>query len=157
MLGVLSIRYFNHFIPFIYASFFKMCYPPRKIATINQLIKIENSRINYSEENNIVLTLGYNLKENIAPFVMFTTKFFSKFRKNWYCLHFFYQWIFFLLLLSNSKFLHFKYFPHPPRVIVKVTMTISHYHIPSPNRRNRSNPTLLESQLKVSVWYNFSG
>ena len=82
MLGVLSIRYFNHFIPFIYASFFKMCYPPRKIATINQLIKIENSRINYSEENNIVLTLGYNLKENIAPFVMFTTKFFSKFRKN---------------------------------------------------------------------------
>ena len=54
-----------------------MCHPPRKIVTINQLIKIGNSRINYSGENKIVLTLGYNLKENIAPFAMFPLNFFQ--------------------------------------------------------------------------------
>ena len=33
---------------------------PPKIATISQLIKVDNSSINYSEQYKIVLTLGYN-------------------------------------------------------------------------------------------------
>ena len=33
---------------------------PQKIATISQLIKVDNSSINYSEQYKIVLTLGYN-------------------------------------------------------------------------------------------------
>ena len=37
-----------------------MCHPPRNITTINQLIKTDNSSINYSGEANIVLTIGYN-------------------------------------------------------------------------------------------------
>ena len=35
-----------------------MCPPPRNITTINQLIKTDNSSINYSGEANIVLTIG---------------------------------------------------------------------------------------------------
>ena len=81
MLGVLSLPYINHTIPFINAPFFKMWHPLRKIAAISQLIKIDNSSINNSGESRIVLTLGYNFRENIAPFLMFTKKFFSKFRK----------------------------------------------------------------------------
>ena len=33
---------------------------PQKIAAISQLIKVDNSSINYSEQYKIVLTLGYN-------------------------------------------------------------------------------------------------
>ena len=33
---------------------------PKKVAKINQLIKIDNSSFNYSGENKIVLTLRYS-------------------------------------------------------------------------------------------------
>ena len=83
---VLSLPYINHSIPLINVPFFKMCYPPRQIVTTSQLIKIDNSSIKFSGENEIVITLGYNfqyfiIQENIAPFVMFTNKLFSKFTK----------------------------------------------------------------------------
>ena len=83
MLGVLSLPYINHSIPFINAPFLKMYHLPRKIAKFSLLIKIANSSINYSGENKIVLTLGCNftVQENIAPFVMFTDKFLSRFGK----------------------------------------------------------------------------
>ena len=42
-------------IPFIY-PFFKMCHLHRKIATINQLVKIDSSSISYSRESEIILT-----------------------------------------------------------------------------------------------------
>ena len=56
MLVVLSLPFINHSMPFIYPLFFKMCHPHRKIATINQLIKIDSSSIKYSGENEIILT-----------------------------------------------------------------------------------------------------
>ena len=56
MLVVLSVPFINHSIPFIYPPFLKMCHPHRTIATINQLIKIDSSSINYPEENEIILT-----------------------------------------------------------------------------------------------------
>ena len=56
MLVVLSLPFINHSIPFIYPPFFKMCHPHREIATINHLIKIVSSSINYSEENEIIIT-----------------------------------------------------------------------------------------------------
>ena len=60
MLRVFSLSYTNHSIPFITAFLFKMCHSPRKVATVNRLIKIDNSSINYSGENKLVLILGYN-------------------------------------------------------------------------------------------------
>ena len=88
--GGLSLPYVNHSIPFINTLFFKIYHLLRKIATISQLIKTDNPSIHYSAENNIVLILGNNftVQENIALFVMFTNKFFSRFRKCW-CLYFF--------------------------------------------------------------------
>ena len=63
MLGVLSLSFI---IPFFLSThlFSKMCHPPRKIATINQLLKIDNFRINYSGENKIVLiyVIGYTFQ-----------------------------------------------------------------------------------------------
>ena len=67
-----------------------MCHPHRKIATINQLIKIESSSINYSEENEIILTyLGTTFTTFLIMkilhllFVKFTNKFkISKFSKS---------------------------------------------------------------------------
>ena len=56
MLGVLSLPFINYSIPLIYPPFFKICHPRGKMATINQLIKIDISIINYSEENEIILT-----------------------------------------------------------------------------------------------------
>ena len=53
MLVVLSLPFI--IIPFIY-PFFKMCHLHRKIATTNQLVKINSSSINYSRENEIILT-----------------------------------------------------------------------------------------------------
>ena len=49
MLVVLSL-------PFIITPFIYLCHLHRKIATINQLIKIDSSSINYSRENEIILT-----------------------------------------------------------------------------------------------------
>ena len=45
-------------IPFIY-PLFKMSDLHAKIATINQLIKIDSSSINYSRENEIKIILTY--------------------------------------------------------------------------------------------------
>ena len=89
--GGLFLPYYNHSIPFINTLFFKIYHLLRKIATISQLIKTDNSSIHYSAENNIVLILGNNftVQENIALFVMFTNKLFSRFRKCW-CLYFFF-------------------------------------------------------------------
>ena len=62
MLVVLSLPFINHSIPFIlfltfiYPPIFKMRHPHTKFATINQLMKIDSSSINYSEENEIILT-----------------------------------------------------------------------------------------------------
>ena len=53
MLVVLSL-FFITFL-FIY-PLFKICHLHRKIATINQLIKIGSSSINYSRENEIIIT-----------------------------------------------------------------------------------------------------
>ena len=53
MLVVLSLPFI--IIPFIYLLF-KKCHLLRKIAAINQLIKIDSSSINYSRENEIILT-----------------------------------------------------------------------------------------------------
>ena len=53
MLVVLSLPFI--IIPFIY-PLFKMCHLHRKIAAINQLIKIGSSSINYSRENKTILT-----------------------------------------------------------------------------------------------------
>ena len=56
MLVVLNLPFINHSIPFIYPPYFKMCHPHRQIVKINQLIKTDSSSINYSEENEIILT-----------------------------------------------------------------------------------------------------
>ena len=53
MLVVLSLLFI--IIPFIY-PLLKMCHLHRKIATIGQLIKTDSSSINYSRENEIILT-----------------------------------------------------------------------------------------------------
>ena len=53
MLVVLSLLFIS--IPFIY-PLLKMCHLHRKIATIDQLIKIDSSSINYSRENEIILS-----------------------------------------------------------------------------------------------------
>ena len=53
MLVVLSL--FFIIILFIY-PFLKMCHLHGKIATIDQLIKIDSSSINYSRENEIILS-----------------------------------------------------------------------------------------------------
>ena len=53
MLVVLSLPFI--IIPFIY-PLFKMYHLHRKITTINQQIKIDSSTINYSRENEIILT-----------------------------------------------------------------------------------------------------
>ena len=53
MLVVLSLLFI--IIPFIY-PLFKMCHLHRKIATINQLVKIDSSSISYSRESEIILT-----------------------------------------------------------------------------------------------------
>ena len=67
-----------------------MCHPHRKIATINQLIKIDSSSIILilSYISDYTYILGYNFyhfidHENIAPFVKFANKFeISKFAKS---------------------------------------------------------------------------
>ena len=57
MLVVLSLLFIiNHFNPFIDPPIFKISYEYREIAIINQLIKINSSSINYSRENEIILT-----------------------------------------------------------------------------------------------------
>ena len=43
-------------LPFIITPFIYLCHLHRKIATINQLIKIDSPSINYSSENEITLT-----------------------------------------------------------------------------------------------------
>ena len=48
MLVVLSL-------PFIITPFIYLCYLHRNIETINQLIKIDSSSVNYSRENEIIL------------------------------------------------------------------------------------------------------
>ena len=53
MLAVLSLLFI--IIPFIY-PLIKMCHLHRKIAAIDQLIKIDSSSNNYSRENDIILS-----------------------------------------------------------------------------------------------------
>ena len=56
MLMVLSLPFI--IVPFIY-PLFKMCHLYRKIATINQLSKIESSSINYPREHESIIILTY--------------------------------------------------------------------------------------------------
>ena len=56
MLGVLSIPFINHSTPFIY-DFLLTVPSPRKInyLTITRLMKIDDSSVNYSGENESIL------------------------------------------------------------------------------------------------------
>ena len=93
-------------ISFIY-PLFKMCHLHRKIATINQLIKIDSSRINYSRENEIMLTYyGTNFSILLIKKILHILQS-SLIWKMLTLYVFFFIKKFFLFPFLQNKFLHF--------------------------------------------------
>ena len=163
-IGVHILYFLTHLSPLIYSTpFFKICHPPKKTSKMinNQLIKIDDLRIDYSEEEYtyineqnflhfmVHINITLLLKICIAKFnVVLSFQNFPNVDIVYICFmndFFFISYFYFL----QSIFFAFKSFPYPTYLASLPVLKNFLYHFPCAHFSKVLSPLIKEERNQV--------